>query len=85
MLCAESVSFTPRQIIPAILFSLAALWLAFIVPSIEVAWVTAILLLTIYLFAFEVVSVDVAAITIMVLLGLSSLLAPYMGLEQGLV
>jgi di/tricarboxylate transporter len=43
------------------------------------------LLLTIYLFAFEVVSVDLAAITIMVLLGLSSLLAPVMGLEQGLV
>ena len=34
---------------------------------------------------FEVVEVDVAAITIMVLLGLSALLAPIMGLEQGLV
>jgi di/tricarboxylate transporter len=56
-----------------------------LVPSIEIAWVTAMLLLTIYLFAFEVVSVDLAAITIMVLLGLSSLLAPIMGLEQGLV
>jgi di/tricarboxylate transporter len=56
-----------------------------VVPSIEIAWVTAVLMLTIYLFAFEVVDVDVAAITIMVLLGLSSLFAPVMGLEQGLV
>ncbi|MFK5914998.1 MAG: SLC13 family permease [Woeseiaceae bacterium] len=55
------------------------------VPTIEIAWVTAILLLTIYLFAFEIVDVDVAAISIMVLLGLTSLLAPYMGLEKGLV
>ncbi len=54
-------------------------------PTIEIAWVTAILLLTIYLFAFEVVDVDIAAITIMVLLGLTSLFAPIMGLEQGLV
>jgi di/tricarboxylate transporter len=54
-------------------------------PTIEIAWVTAILLLTIYLFAFEVVEVDIAAITIMVVLGLTSLFAPIMGLEQGLV
>ena len=54
-------------------------------PTIEIAWVTAILLLTIYLFAFEVVDVDIAAITIMVVLGLTSLFAPIMGLEQGLV
>lgn len=54
-------------------------------PSIEIAWVTAILLLTIYLFAFEVVGVDVAAASIMVLLGLTSLFAPLMGLTQGLV
>ncbi len=54
-------------------------------PTIEIAWVTAILLLTIYLFAFEVVDVDIAAITIMVMLGLTSLFAPIMGLEQGLV
>jgi di/tricarboxylate transporter len=64
---------------------MVALYLSTLVPSIEIAWVTAMLLLTIYLFAFEVVSVDLAAITIMVLLGLSSLLAPVMGLEQGLV
>ncbi|KPK12758.1 MAG: potassium transporter TrkA [Acidithiobacillales bacterium SG8_45] len=55
------------------------------VPTLEIAWVSVILLLTIYLFAFEIVGVDVAAITIMVLLGLTSLLAPLMGLEKGLV
>ncbi len=67
------------------LFVLVALYLASVVPTIEIAWVGAILLLTIYLFAFEVVGVDVAAATVMVLLGLTSILAPWMGLEQGLV
>ncbi len=62
-----------------------ALFVPSAVPTIEIAWVSIILILTIYLFAFEVVSVDVAAITVMVLLGLTTLLAPYMGLEQGLV
>jgi di/tricarboxylate transporter len=74
-----------KNAVGAAVFALIALWLAFLVPSIEIAWVVALLLLTIYLFAFEVVGVDVAAITVMVLLGLSSLLAPWMGLEQGLV
>ena len=74
-----------KQIIAAVIFALTALWMSTVVPSIEIAWVTAILLLTIYLFAFEVVGVDVAAVTIMVLLGLTSLAAPLMGLEQGLV
>ena len=74
-----------RQIIVALIFLLAALELASVAPTIEVAWVTATLLLTIYLFAFEIVDVDVAAISIMVLLGLTELLAPLMGLEQGLV
>jgi len=54
-------------------------------PSTDIAWVTGILLFTIYLFVFEIVNVDETAITIMVLLGLTSLLAPYMGLEHGLV
>ena len=54
-------------------------------PSTEIAWVTGLLLFTIYLFVFEIVKVDEAAITIMVLLGVSSLLAPTMGLESGLV
>lgn len=77
--------FTPKQMVAAVVFFAAALGLSTVVPSIEIAWVTAILILTIYLFAFEVVGVDVAAATIMVLLGLTSLLAPYMGLEMGLV
>ena len=74
-----------KQIVAAILFTALALYLASIVPTVQIAWVSAILVLTIYLFAFEIVSVDVAAISVMVLLGLTSLLAPYMGLEQGLV
>ncbi len=73
------------QLIAGTLFGVAALCLATVVPTVEIAWVTGILLFTIYLFAFEVVEVDVAAATIMVLLGLTSLLAPLMGLEQGLV
>ncbi len=74
-----------KQWIAAGVFALVAVYLASVVPTIEIAWVSAILLLTIYLFAFEVVGVDVAAATVMVLLGLTSLLAPVMGLEQGLV
>jgi di/tricarboxylate transporter len=75
---------TPRDIAAAV-FAVFAIWLAGVVPSVEVAWVMAILVLTIFLFAFEVVSVDVAAVTIMVVLGLTTLLAPLMGLEAGLV
>ena len=67
------------------IFIMLGAFLAYEEPTIEIAWVTAILLLTIYLFAFEVVDVDIAAITIMVVLGLTSLFAPIMGLEQGLV
>jgi len=74
-----------KKWIAAAVFAAAALGIAHVAPTIEVAWVSAILLLTVYLFAFEVVGVDVAAIAIMVLLGVSSLLAPLMGLEQGLV
>ena len=74
-----------KQLIAAGIFSLLALYMASVVPSIEIAWVSAFLIMTIFLFAFEVVSVDVAAITIMVLLGLTSMFAPIMGLEQGLV
>jgi len=76
---------SPKQIIAAVIFVVITLFLANLAPSIEVAWVSAILMLTIYLFAFEVVGVDVAAATVMVLLGLTSLLFPYMGLQQGLV
>ncbi len=67
------------------IFIMVGAFLVYEEPTIEIAWVTAILLLTIYLFAFEVVDVDIAAITIMVVLGLTSLFAPIMGLEQGLV
>ena len=74
-----------KQIIAAVIFTALALFLASVVPTIEIAWVSAILVLTIYLFAFEIVGVDVAAATVMVLLGLTTLLAPFMGLEQGLV
>ncbi len=74
-----------REIIAAVAFLLAGLGFATVTPSIEIAWVTGILLLTIYLFAFEIVEVDVAAVSIMVLLGLTELLAPLMGLEKGLV
>ena len=77
--------FTLKQLIAAAIFTLFAMALAMVVPSIEVAWVMGVLMLTIYLFAFEVVGVDVAAVTVMVLLGLSTLLAPVMGLNQGLV
>lgn len=74
-----------KQLVSGVIFLLLALFLGQVVPSIEIAWVSAILLLTIWLFAFEIVGVDVAAATVMVLLGLTGLLAPIMGLEQGLV
>tara|TARA_R110002049_G_scaffold45948_1_gene133653 strand:- start:28551 stop:30524 length:1974 start_codon:yes stop_codon:yes gene_type:complete len=67
------------------IFIMLGAFLAYEEPTIEIAWVTAILLLTIYLFAFEIVDVDVAAISIMVVLGLTSLFAPVMGLSEGLV
>jgi len=73
------------QLVAAGIFALFAVYMAQVVPTVEIAWVSAILVLTIYLFAFEVVGVDVAAVSIMVLLGLTSLLAPLMGLEHGLV
>ncbi len=78
-------SLPMKQLLAAGIFALMAIGLAFVSPSTEVAWVVAILVLTIYLFAFEIVDVDVAAVCIMVLLGLTSLFAPLMGLKQGLV
>ena len=76
---------TPKQLIGAAVFTAFTLFLTSVVPSIEIAWVSAILMLTIYLFVFEIVGVDVAAVTIMVLLGLTTPLSSIMGLEQGLV
>ena len=61
------------RLVVAVVFVFAGLGLTQAVPSIEIAWVMAILLLTIYLFAFEIVGVDVAAVTIMVILGLIAL------------
>ena len=77
--------FNRKQGIAAVLFLILGVYVTSVVPTIEIAWVNAILLLTIYLFAFEIVGVDLAAASIMVLLGLTSLLAPIMGLHQGLV
>jgi di/tricarboxylate transporter len=82
---AKTSYFSRKQIIAGVIFLGFALYLATVVPSIQIAWVIGLLVLTIYLFAFEIVGVDVAAVTIMVLLGLSSLLAPIMGLSTGLV
>ncbi len=74
-----------KKIIALGIFALLGLYLASISPSLTIAWVVGLLVLTIYLFVFEIVDIDVAAISIMVLLGLSTLFAPYMGLEKGLV
>lgn len=81
----DRIKAQKKKIIAGIIFLALAVFMAVIVPSIEIAWVMALLVLTIYLFAFEVLDVDVTAISIMVLLGLSTLFAPIMGLEQGLV
>lgn len=74
-----------KKLIAAGVFLAIALYLSTIVPTTGVAWAMAILLLTVYLFAFEVVDVDVAAIVVMVLLGLTALFAPLMGLDKAMV
>lgn len=79
------LNLSTKQIVAAFIFTIVAIFVAGVVPTAEIAWVTAILIFTIYLFAFEVVSVDLAALTVMVLLGVTSLLAPVMGIEKGLV
>lgn len=76
---------TIKRAIAAIIFVIIGIVLSNVVPSTEVAWVTSILLLTIYLFAFEIVPVDVAAVTIMVLLGLTGLFGANLGLSAPLV
>jgi di/tricarboxylate transporter len=68
-----------------IIFVVLGWFVTGLAPSTDIAWITGLLFFTIYLFVFEIVKVDEAAITIMVLLGVSSLLAPMMGLEKGLV
>jgi len=74
-----------KRLVAAIIFALIGTYLATIVPSTEIAWVCAILLLTIFLFAFEIVPVDVAAVSIMVLLGLTGLVGSSLGLSKPLV
>lgn len=74
-----------KRIIFFFLFILLGIWLMQVTPSIEISWVMALLLLTIFLFALEITPIDVAAVSIMVLLGLSALFYPYMGLEAPLV
>jgi di/tricarboxylate transporter len=72
-------------LVALILFIIIGAAVANAVPTIQIAWVTSILLLTIYLFAFEIVSVDVAAVSIMVLLGLTTLFGPLVGLAEPIV
>jgi di/tricarboxylate transporter len=74
-----------KKSIAAPFFVLAIWGMTLVAPSTEVAWVGGLLIFTIYLFSFEIVSVDVAAVSILVILGLSSLFASSVGLQQGLV
>ena len=74
-----------KTLVAALAFTLLAAYAATAVPSIEIAVVTSILLLTVFLFAFEVVGVDVAAVTVMVILGLVSSFSVPLGLAQPLV
>jgi di/tricarboxylate transporter len=74
-----------KRSVGAVIFIMTAIFMSRVVPTTEIAWVTSILLLTIYLFVFEVVEVDVAAVCIMVLLGLMSLIGPMVGLEHPFV
>ncbi len=70
-----------KRVSGALLFTIVGILLAGAVPTQEIAWVSGILLLTIYLFVFEIVEVDIAAVSIMVLLGLLGALTPLLGLE----
>ncbi len=74
-----------KQLAAALVFLLLGAYLTSVVPSFEIAVVTSILLLTIFLFAFEIVGVDVAAASIMVLLGLLSYFGMHIGLKEPLV
>ncbi len=79
--------FNFKKVIAGIAFMLFGLFVASIAPSVEITWVVAILLLTVYLFAFEVVEIDVAAVSILVLLGLTNLplLQLLLGIDSALV
>ena len=76
---------TIKRAVAAIIFVVIGVVLSNVVPTTEVAWVTSILLLTIFLFAFEIIPVDEAAITIMVILGLTGLFGENLGLSTPLV
>ena len=79
------ISLIKKKLASLIIFIALTAFLVSVAPSIEIAWVVILLVITIYLFAFEVVDVDIAAISVMVLLGLSSLFFPIMGLDKPLV
>jgi di/tricarboxylate transporter len=74
-----------KRLVGAAIFLGVGFSLTDVVPTMEIAWVSSILLLTIYLFVFEILEVDVAAICIMVLLGLMSLIGPLFGLDHPFV
>jgi di/tricarboxylate transporter len=76
---------TIKNVVAAAIFIAFAIFTATVVPSLEIAVVCSVLLLTVYLFAFEIVSVDVAAVSVMVLLGLISAFSLQLGLAQPLV
>ena len=74
-----------KRMFGAAIFLVAGFSLTNTVPTLEIAWVSSILLLTIYLFVFEILEVDVAAVCIMVLLGLMTLIGPLFGLDHPFV
>jgi di/tricarboxylate transporter len=75
-----------KRSIGALVFITIGFKLTGMAPTPEIAWVSGILQLTIFLFVFEIVEVDVAAVCIMVLLGLMSLLGPALfGLDHPFV
>ncbi len=81
------MNFPVKKIIAAAVFVLFGLGISSVAPSVEIAWMVGILLLTIYLFAFEILEVDLAAVSILVLLGLTSLpfIQSILGINGGLV
>ena len=85
MACPTQPNLMVKRLFGAAIFVAIGLLLNMVVPTTEIAWVTTILILTIYLFAFEVVPVDVAAVSIMVLLGLTGLVGSSVGLSKPLV
>jgi len=74
-----------KKLIAAVAFLLLWIFVATQVPTLEIAVVFGILMLTVFLFAFEVVGVDVAAVSVMVLLGLVSHFGGWLGFEKPLV